>query len=342
MEVNSKTQMAKIRGFEKGFMATHFINIGDKVGILEALYLNREGLTVSELATKLALHETYLKIWCQTMYHFEILDCDERGRFSLQPFLDEILGEKGNYKNYLGNISLDVDVIGKRMPEVPACFRSGSNLIAYDDLKTSQLVYETTKNIYLAFLFIILPQNDHLKQLLDEGIKFLDIGCGDGELIINLAHSFPNSRFVGISPDLFGISAAEEKISQCGLEDRVSVRSMSGEALDFRDEFNMIIMAVTLHEIDLNVRNEVVQKAYDALIPRGYLLILDFPFPSKIEDFRDPIYDYGILDQSYEMCMGTEHLSSIEQDEILGKAGFKDIQRMPVGRGMLDFITATK
>jgi ubiquinone/menaquinone biosynthesis C-methylase UbiE len=342
MEVNSKTQMAKIRGFEKGFMATHFINIGDKVGILEALYHNKEGLTVSELATKLDLHEPYLKIWCQTMYHFEILDCNEHGSFSLQPFLDEILGEKGNYKNYLGNISLDVDVIGKRMPEVPACFRSGSNLIAYDDLKTSQLVYETTKNIYLAFLFIILPQNDHLKQLLDEGIKFLDIGCGDGALIINLAHSFPNSRFVGISPDLFGISAAEEKISQCGLEDRVSVRSMSGEALDFRDEFNMIIMAVTLHEIDLNVRNEVVQKAYDALIPGGYLLILDFPFPSKIEDFRDPIYDYGILDQSYEMCMGTEHLSSIEQDEILGKAGFKDIQRMPVGRGMLDFITATK
>jgi ubiquinone/menaquinone biosynthesis C-methylase UbiE len=342
MEVNSKTQMAKIRGFEKGFMATHFINIGDKVGILEALYHNKEGLTVSELATKLDLHEPYLKIWCQTMYHFEILDCNEHGSFSLQPFLDEILGEKGNYKNYLGNISLDVDVIGKRMPEVPACFRSGSNLIAYDDLKTSQLVYETTKNIYLAFLFIILPQNDHLKQLLDEGIKFLDIGCGDGALIINLAHSFPNSRFVGISPDLFGISAAEEKISQCGLEDRISVRSMSGEALDFRDEFNMIIMAVTLHEIDLNVRNEVVQKAYDALIPGGYLLILDFPFPSKIEDFRDPIYDYGILDQSYEMCMGTEHLSSIEQDEILGKAGFKDIQRMPVGRGMLDFITATK
>ena len=30
MEVNSKTQMAKIRGFEKGFIATHLINIGGK------------------------------------------------------------------------------------------------------------------------------------------------------------------------------------------------------------------------------------------------------------------------------------------------------------------------
>jgi ubiquinone/menaquinone biosynthesis C-methylase UbiE len=342
MEVNAKMQMAKIRGFEKGFMATYFINIGDKVGLLQALYHNKEGLTVSELATILDLHEPYLKIWCQTMYHFEVLDCDEHGRFRLQPFLDEILGDKSNYKNYLGNISLDVDGIGKRMHEVPECFRTGNNLKAYDDIEASRLVYETTKNIYLAFLFVILPQNDHLRQLMDEGIKFLDVGCGDGALIINLAQSFPKSKFVGISPDLFGISEAEMKISQCGLGERVSVRNIGGEDIDFRDEFNMIGMAVTLHEIDVNVREKVVQKAYDALIPGGYMLVLDFPYPSTIEDFRNPIYDYGILDQSYEMCMGTKHLSSIEQDEVLGKAGFKDVQRMPIGKGMFDFITAIK
>ncbi|MFU8794657.1 MAG: class I SAM-dependent methyltransferase [Dethiobacteria bacterium] len=342
MEVNAKMQMAKIRGFEKGFMATYFINIGDKVGLLQALYHNREGLTISELATNLDLHEPYLKIWCQTMYHFEVLDCDEHGRFRLQPFLDEILGDKSNYKNYLGNISLDVDAIGKRMHEVPESFRTGNNLKAYDDMEASRLVYETTKNIYLAFLFVILPQNDHLRQLMDEGIKFLDVGCGDGALIINLAQSFPKSKFVGISPDLFGISEAEMKISQCGLGERVSVRNIGGEDIDFRDEFNMIGMAVTLHEIDVNVREKVVQKAYDALIPGGYMLVLDFPYPSIIEDFRNPIYDYGILDQSYEMCMGTKHLSSIEQDEILGMAGFKNIQRMPIGRGMFDFITAMK
>lgn len=342
MEVDAKMQMAKIRGFEKGFMATNFINIGDKVGLLQALYHNKEGLTVSELATILDLHEPYLKIWCQTMYHFEVLDCDEHGRFRLQPFLDEILGDKGNYKNYLGNISLDVDAIGKRMHEVPECFKTGNNLKAYDDMETSRLAYETTKNIYLAFLFVILPQNDHLKQLLDEGIKFLDVGCGDGALIINLAQSFPRSKFVGISPDLFGIREAEVKISQLGLGERVSVRNIGGEGIDFRDEFNMIGMAVTLHEIDVNVREKVVQKAYDALIPGGYLLVLDFPYPSIIEDFRNPIYDYGILDQSYEMCMGTKHLSSIEQDEILGKTGFKDVQRMPIGKGMFDFITAIK
>ena len=30
-EISTKTQMKKIRNFERGFMATHLINIGDKV-----------------------------------------------------------------------------------------------------------------------------------------------------------------------------------------------------------------------------------------------------------------------------------------------------------------------
>ena len=74
----------------------------------------------------------------------------------------------------------------------------------------------------------------------------------------------------------------------------------------------------------------------------GYLLVLDLAYPAKLEDFRNPIYDYGILDQFYEICIGTVHLNSDQQDEILANAGFKNIQRMPIGEGMFGFITATK
>jgi hypothetical protein len=40
--------------------------------------------------------------------------------------------------------------------------------------------------------------------------------------------------------------------------------------------------------------------------------------------------------------MGTVHLNNDEQNELLTKTGFKDIQRMPIGKGMFDFITAVK
>jgi hypothetical protein len=119
-EVSPKSQMTKIRNYEKGFMATHLINIGAKVGLFEKLRENKEaGLSVNELARGLGLHEPYLKLLCQTAYHFEILDCDHQGKFRLQPFFDEILGDRNHYKSYLQNIIVDVDLIGKGLMENP-------------------------------------------------------------------------------------------------------------------------------------------------------------------------------------------------------------------------------
>jgi len=341
-EISTKTQMGKIRFFEKGFMATHLINLGGRLGIFEALNENKEGMTVSALASKLGLHEPYLRIWCQTAYHFEILDCVEQSLFKLQPFLDEILGDRSHFRNYLGNIAMDVDIIAKGMSEAPGYFRSGKAAEVYHTPEFSQAIYEPTKNIPLMFLAMILPKSDRLRQLLEKGISFLDIGCGNGNLIIQLALAFKNSTFVGVGPDGFGIKAAESTISQLGLESRVSVKYMGGEDLPYEDEFDIVSMVVTLHEIPPDVRGQVVRKGYQALKKDGYLLVLDLPYPAKLEDFRNPVYDYGILDQFYEICIGTIHLSSDQQDEILTNAGFKNIQRMPIGEGMFGTITARK
>ncbi len=342
-EVSGKTQMAKIRGFEKGFMATHLINVGAKVGVFEKLNeAKEEGLKVSDLANELGLYEPYLKFWCQTAYHFEILDCDDQGRFKLQPFLDEILGDKNHFRNYLANIAIDVDIVGKAMVDAPDYFRTGKIMESYHEPEMSKTVYEGTKNIYLAFLFMIFPKKEHLKQMLDGGIKFLDIGCGNGTLIVQFAQAFANSKFVGVNPDIHGIEAAKATISHLGLEDRVNLEHMGAENLPYKDEFDMACMVVTLHEIPPDVREKVVAKTYQALKSDGYLMILDFPYPSKLEDFRNPMYGYGILDQFYETCMGTVHLTTQQQQEMLTKAGFKDIKREPIGKGMFEFVTATK
>lgn len=341
-EVSSKSQMAKIRNFEKGFMATHLINLGAKLGIFEALNEAKEGMRVPDLAIKLGLYEPYLKFWCQTAYHFEILDCDGQDKFKLQPFLDEILGDKTHVRNYLANVAADVDIVGKGMADALEYFRTGKIIKGYHEHEISKAVYETTKNIPLIFLFMIFPKSEHLKQLLDEGIGYLDIGCGNGTLIIQLAQSFANSRFVGVNTDIHGIEAAKAAISQLGLEERASVEHLGGENLPYENEFDMVSMVVTLHEILPNFREKALEKAYQALKPGGYLLILDFPYPSKLEDFRNPIYDFGIMDQFFEIGIGTVHLNTNEQEEMLTKAGFKDIERMPIGKGMFEFVTATK
>ena len=341
-EINAASQMAKIRNFEKGFIATHLINIGEKLKLFETLCKAKEGMSIPDLASKLGLHEPYLKIWCQTAYHFEILDCDQLGRFRLQAFLDEILGDKSHFRNYLANISLSVNFLAKFFEEYPEYFKSGRILENLYTPEISKAAFEVTKNFPLVFLSIIFPKNDLLKQMLERGIRFLDIGCGRGSLIIQLAQVFKKSMFVVIDPDAHGIEEAKTKISQLGLEERMSVRNLAGEDSPYHEEFDLVSMAVTLHEINPNVRGKVVEKAYRALKSNGQLLILDFPFPSKLEEFRNPMYDFGILDQFFEVCGGVVHLNVQEQNEILQKVGFRNIQRMTIGKGMFEFVTATK
>jgi ubiquinone/menaquinone biosynthesis C-methylase UbiE len=342
-EVSAKTQLEKIRGFEKGFMATHLIHMGAKAGIFEKLNAEKEqGLSVAELARALGLHEPYLKLWCQTAYHFRILDCDSRGNFKLQPFLDEILGDRSHFRNYLPNIAVDVELVGKAMLEAAEYFKTGRTLEAFSDPTVSRAAYATTKNIYLAFIFMIFPKNEHLKRQLEQGIDYLDIGCGNGTLITQLAAAFPNSRFVGIGPDPHGLTEAKATIAQSRLQDRVSVAHVGGEKITYANQFDMASMVVTLHEIRPDLREAVVNNAYRALKTGGSILILDFPYPNELTDFRDPIYDYGIMDQFYETFMGSVHLTSAEQTQLLARAGFENIQRRPVGKGMFDFITASK
>jgi ubiquinone/menaquinone biosynthesis C-methylase UbiE len=341
-EITAKTQLAKVRNYEKGFVALNLINIGAKLGVFEALNESKEGMTPKELASQLGLHEPYFNIWCQTAYHFQVLDCDESGRYKFQPFLDEILGDPTSIKNYVANVALMVDICGKMLVDAPEYYRTGQ---AMDNLYTPELTKiqtETTKNLYIVFLHMIFPKIEKLKERLEQGVKFLDIGCGGGVLITELAKVFKNTTFVGIDQNPHGIEAAKNKISNLGLGERVLVENIGGENLSYENEFDLVSMVCSFHEFLPELRPVVLQNAYRALKTDGTLLILDMPFPCKLEDFRSPNYDFGILDQFFEACMGIRHLNSEDQNEMFEKMGFKNIQRMYIGKGMFEAITATK
>jgi SAM-dependent methyltransferase len=121
------------------------------------------------------------------------------------------------------------------------------------------------------------------------------------------------------------------------------VENMGGEALPFNDEFDMINMSVTFHEIVPDVRVKVMENAYRALKTGGKLLIFDFKYPDKIEDFRNPEYALSVIDAFDEIVLGVVHLTRQEQNEMFTGLGFKDIQRMDIeGFTGLEIITATK
>jgi cyclopropane fatty-acyl-phospholipid synthase-like methyltransferase len=199
-----------------------------------------------------------------------------------------------------------------------------------------------TKSVYMVFLSYILQKHNTLRQLMKQGIQFIDIGCGSGNLIIELALAFPQSTFKGIDTDIYGIDRAESSASALGLAERVSFEDMAAEELEEEEEFDVVCMVATLHEILPAKRPIALEKLYQAIKSGGRLLVLDFPYPEKLENFRDPRYDIGIIEQYFEAPNGIVHLNAVEQNTLLEGAGFKDIQRSDINKGMFDFIMAVK
>jgi len=338
MPMDYEFQEAKIKGFERGYRAVFVINIGLQFGIFRALCMSSEngdseGLTSKDLADRLSLYEPYLKIWLQTAYHFELLDCSPNEVFKLQPHMAQILG-------------IDMDgapiISNNGSSSLSRYMLTGAPSPRHRSPEESLATSRATKSIYMVFLSHILKKYDILNQLMNKGVYFIDIGCGSGTLIIELALAFPNSRFIGIDTDFYGIERARASSITLGIGERVSFEDMAAEELDFRDEFDVACMVAALHEILPAKRLFALENIHRALKSGGRLIVLDFPYPEKMEDFRNQRYDIGIIEQFFEAPGGVVHLCAAEQDSLLKQAGFKDIQRSDLYNGMFDLIMTVR
>lgn len=95
-EITLDEQTAKLEDYEKGFLAVHLVNTGVVLGLFDKLSAFEGGVSPDALASELGLHGAYVRLWCQTAYHFEILDCDEDGRFKLAPHMGALLTDTEN------------------------------------------------------------------------------------------------------------------------------------------------------------------------------------------------------------------------------------------------------
>ena len=116
---------------------------------------------------------------------------------------------------------------------------------------------------------------------------------------------------------------------------------MGGEKIPFNNEFDIVGMVLTLHEIPPDIRFAVVEKAYQALKNTGKLWVFDFSIPENIIDFRNPANANAVIDQFDETALGVIHLTDREVDEMFTEVGFKAINR-PMRLPGSVIITASK
>jgi 2-polyprenyl-3-methyl-5-hydroxy-6-metoxy-1,4-benzoquinol methylase len=332
--ITADSQVARIFEWRRGFNTIHLIDLGIKLGLIKAL-AEAPGSSAPDLAGKLGLHAPYVETWCRTAYGMEILDADQLGRWRLAAFFDVILASPTHPRYLGGYVRLGTEVAADDFQRLVEAFRSSATKPFQGRGESfAQAIAESTWGLQVVTAKKLLPELPELASRLQAGGAILEIGCGTGNLLMQLAKAFSAARCVGVDIDEESLRIAREKIQRAGAEGRVEARHGSVAAATQPGTFDAVVMVEVLHEIAPHIRPQVVKEAAAAMKPGGWMLIVDETYPSTLEEMRKPEFKFPLMTGFEELFWGNVLPTREEQDRLLRDAGLTGpVQRSIIGEG---------
>jgi SAM-dependent methyltransferase len=168
--------------------------------------------------------------------------------------------------------------------------------------------------------------------------RILDLGGGSGCYCIAAAQAHPNIR--GIVLDLPPVAeVTREFIAQHGLSDRIEAQAGDFTRDPFPNDVDVVIMASNLPQYSREVVQQVVRKAYDALLPGGEMHLIGEMLRN---DHKGPIGPaLWALNEALYGSTGVAH-SAADAVGYLERAGFVDVAAHEFIPGSLTRVSGTK
>ncbi|MEM7017208.1 MAG: methyltransferase [Pseudomonadota bacterium] len=173
---------------------------------------------------------------------------------------------------------------------------------------------------------------------LSERRKILDIGGGSGAYSIVAAQQHPHLQAVVFDlPPVVEVS--KDFIAENGVSDRVSTQGGDFTSDPFPDDVDVAIMASNLPQYSQEIIQQVIQKAFDALLPGGEMhLIGEMLNDDKTGPLNAALWG---LSEALSGSTGRAHSES----ECIGYfecAGFTNVAALPFIEGVLVRVTGSK
>lgn len=314
------------------------ISVGHRTGLFDAMS-EFPPATSEKIAQKAGLNERYVREWLGAMVTGRIVNYDpttgkyglpaEHVAFTTRPAGADNIAVFAQYISVLGNVE----------DEIVECFRKGGG-VPYSKFPRFQAVMaeDSGQSVLANLESAVLPVVPGMIDLLKQGIKVLDVGCGSGRALNLMARLYPQSHFTGYDFSEEAITGATEEAQQHG-SSNVEFHVMDVTLLDAHEQFDFITAFDAIH--DQAKPLEVLKGIHRALKPEGVFLMQDISGTSHVDqDMKHPIgpllYTISCMHcMTVSLALGGEGLGAMwgveKAEEYLRKAGFTkvDIKNLP-------------
>jgi SAM-dependent methyltransferase len=318
-------------------MTTIFCIVGDRLGLFRAL--DEGPATAAELAARAGIDERYALEWLRGLASAGYLEEDVDGLYALPPAHAVVLAREGN-PLFVGGAFQELGGMLSALERIIEAFRAGGGVpqAAYTDDAHTGMARFTAAWFDHHLLGAWLPLLPQLRQRLEQGIRWADVGCGAGRAVIRLAQEFPQSTFAGFDFFPAQVERARAAAAAAGVSDRVSFE-IADAAQGIPGSWDVISTFDVVH--DAVDPDALVAGIRRSLADGGTYLMLEITCADEHADNRGPLatvlYGFSVL-----YCMttplahggaglGTCGCPPAVVERIGHEAGFAAVHEVPIG-----------
>lgn len=278
----------QVRGDIAAAAGVAMLELGDRLGLFRAMH-GAGPVDAATVAVATGCHERLVQEWlyCQSAAGYVTYDPDARA-FELTPLQAAVVAVEGTPAFVVGasQIVRTFFLDGDRLE---AAFRGDGSLAWHDH---SHDLYDGADRFLSGahakqFVDAWVPNTPGLVDTLTDGARVLDVGCGGGVALVNLALAFPSSTFVGVDAHAEAITKAGRRAAEAGVQDRVHFEVADAVTGLPDGEFDLVCFLEVLH--DLGDPDGALRAAAEVLAPGGLLMAAEINAPdTRVEQLQEP------------------------------------------------------
>ena len=323
-------QISRLYDLIAGYHVTHLLEIARELGLWQAL-VRDPGLSSEGLARELGADPFYTDVLCRTAFSFGLLEREGPG-WRMATHFDQILGDPES-SFYLACAPRVHKVLGEDYRDYVALFRAGASRPYQEHGEVfMREVAEALKTLPRIFLDLVLPRLPGLAARLEEGGRVLDVGCGGGWALVQLAERFPRISCVGVDVEPYSVELAQRLIQERGLADRCQARALSVDQLGEDGAYDVATSFLVVHEIAPSLKPTAFAAVARALKPGGYFLIFDEAYPETDAALQTMPSRFAAMAQWYELTWGNVVDTRTALHERCRQAGFEVVEETTFSR----------